>query len=130
LADGGFVKLDPPPPVEVPDAPPPGPDAVPYAPVLAQPEPKRKTLLLFRGIHPLYGAYVIEQLSLADNNELIQALESVLELPRPILRSVRVPNDLPAGPLATTRLDAELIRRGLMLAPVDEAAGEEEVEEE
>ncbi len=71
-----------------------------------------------------------EQLALADNNELIQALESVLELPRPILRSVRVPPDLPAGPLATTRLDAELIRRGLLLAPVEEAAEEEDDPEE
>jgi hypothetical protein len=53
-----------------------------------------------------------------------------LELPRPLLRSVRVPGDLPAGPLATTRLDAELIRRGLLLAPVEEGAGEEEEEQE
>ena len=130
LADGGFVTLDPPPPVEVPDAPPPAPDAQPYAPVLAKPEPKMKTLLLFRGIHPLYGAFLTEQLSLADNNELIQALDSVLELPRPLLRSVRVPGDLPPGPLATTRLDMELIQRGLLLAPAEKTGGEEEEEEE
>ena len=130
LADGGFVTLEPPPPVEIPDAPPPAPDAAPYSPVLAKPEPKMKTLLLFRGIHPLYGAYLTEQLALADNNELIQALESVLELPRPLLRSVPVPNDLPAGPVATTRLAAELIRRGLLLAPVEEAADAEDDEQE
>jgi hypothetical protein len=45
------------------------------------------------------------------------------------LRSVRVPHDLPAGPLATTSLDAELIRRGLMLAPVAEGGDEEEEDE-
>ena len=130
LADGGFVTLDPPPPVETPDAPPPPPDTPAYAPVLAKPEPKLKTLLLFRGIHPLYAAFLTEQLSLADNNELIQALESVLELPRPLLRSVRVPPDLPAGPLASTRLDAELIRRGLLIAPVENPDEQEEEEEE
>jgi superfamily II DNA/RNA helicase len=130
LADGGYVTLDPTPPIEAPDAPPPPPDSAPYVPALAKPEPKMKTLLLFRGIHPLYGAYLIEQLALADNNELIQSLESVLELPRPILRSVRVPRDLPPGPLATTRMDEELIRRGLMLAPVEKPDEEEDFEEE
>ncbi len=39
----------------------------------------------------------------------------MLELPRPLLKYVRVPFDLPPGPLASTRLDEELIRRGLML---------------
>ncbi len=130
LADGGFVKLEPPPPVEIPDAPPPPPDTPPYAPLRAVPEPSMKNLLVFRGIHPLYGAFLTEQLALADNNELIQALESVLELPRALLRTVRVPGDLPAGPLATTRLDQELIRRGLMVAPVEKGSDEEEEEED
>ena len=40
---------------------------------------------------------------IADRNERIQALESVLEMPRPLLRHVRVPcpDKLPPGPLAT-----------------------------
>jgi hypothetical protein len=43
---------------------------------------------------------------------------------------VRVPRDLPAGPLATTRLDEELIRRGLMLAPVEKTDEQDDFEEE
>src|SRR5207244_2393397 len=59
-----------------------------------------------------------------------QAFESVLEVPRPILKFLRVPwpEHLPPGPLATTRLDAELIQRGLILAKVPPTAGEEEEE--
>ena len=101
-------------------------DTIPYNPVLAKPEPKLETLLLFRSIHPLYGAYLVEHLGLADQNERLQALESALELPRAVLRHVRVPGDVGTGPLAMGRLDEELIRRGLMIAPVPEAPGEEE----
>ena len=87
------------------------------------PTPELDKLLVFRSIHPLYGAFLLEHLGIADRDERIQALESVLEMPRPLLRYVRVPwpDKLPPGPLATTRLDEELIRRGLMLAPVPPA---------
>ena len=47
-------------------------------------------------------------------------------MPRPLLKFLRVPEDVPPGPLATTRLDEELIRRGLIIAKVPEAEGEEE----
>ncbi len=40
------------------------------------------------------------------------------------------PDELPPGPLATTRLDADLIRRGLILAPVPKSEDEEEDDEE
>src|SRR5205807_3697074 len=70
----------------------------------------------------------INQLGIADRIERLQAVESVLEVPRPLLRYLRVPHDLPPGPLVTTRLDAELIRRGLIIAPVPEAADEENEE--
>jgi hypothetical protein len=87
-------------------------------------------LLVFRSIHPLYGAYLLDHLGIADRNERIQAFESVLEIPRPLLRYVRVPfpDQLPPGPLATTRLDPDLIQRGLIAAPLppDEAENEEE----
>jgi hypothetical protein len=75
-------------------------------------------LLVFRSIHPLYGAYLINQLGIASADEKLQAMESVLEVPRPLLKFLRVPPDdqLPPGPLATTRLNDELIRRGLMIA--------------
>ncbi len=90
----------------------------PYVPVLAHPTAELQKLLVFRSIHPLYGGFLLNQLGIADRDERIQALESVLEMPRPLLRRVRVPlpDDLPSGPLAQTRLDEELVRRGLMIA--------------
>jgi superfamily II DNA/RNA helicase len=101
--------------------------------VLARPTPELAKLLVFRSIHPVYGAFLINQLGIADRTERLQALESVLEVPRPLLRFLRVPRDLPPGPLAATRLDAELVRRGLMAAKLpktddedDEAEHEEE----
>jgi superfamily II DNA/RNA helicase len=137
LAAGGFVTLDPPPP------PPPAPEAdakpqtpaeapAPYSPVLATPTAKLDNLLVFRSVHPLYGAFLINQLGIADRNERLQALESVLEMPRPLLRYVRVPppDQLPPGPLATTRLDPDLIQRGLIIAPVPKAPEEEEEDDE
>ena len=47
-----------------------------------------------------------------------------------MLRYVRVPwpEDLPPGPLVTTRLDEELVRRGLMIAKPPPIEGEEEEE--
>ena len=93
--------------------------AEPYQAVLATPTPALDKLLVFRSVHPLYGAFLLDQLGIADRDERLQALESVLEMPRPLLRYVRVPrpDELPPGPLATTRLDAELIRRGLIARP-------------
>ncbi|HZT82878.1 MAG TPA: DEAD/DEAH box helicase [Gemmataceae bacterium] len=127
LAKAGFVTLDPAPPPEGQEA-----AGEPYAPVLAAPAPALDTLLVFRSIHPLYGAFLLEHLGIADADERLQALESVLEVPRPLLRYLRVPrpDQLPPGPLARTRLDEELLRRGLIAAPVIREEGEEEEEEE
>jgi len=101
-----------------------------YVPQLATPTDALARLLVFRSIHPLYAAFLLDHLGIADRNERLQALESVLEMPRPILRYVRVPYDLPAGPLATTRLDADLVQRGLMLAPKPPPAPGEEEEDD
>ncbi|HUY89340.1 MAG TPA: DEAD/DEAH box helicase [Pirellulales bacterium] len=106
-------------------APPPPPR---YSPDTATPTAELDKLLPFRSINPLYGAFLIEQIGIADRNERLQALESVLGLPRPLLKYVRVPFDLPLGPLATTRLDSELIQRGLIAAPRAPDAGEDEEE--
>jgi superfamily II DNA/RNA helicase len=134
LAVGGFVTLDPPPPPPKEEGAPPQ-ETPPYVIISATPTPLLDRLLIFRSVHPLYGAYLIEQLGIADRDERVQALESVLQVPRPLLRHLRVPrqDELPPGPLARTRLDEELIRRGLILAPVaeenedeDEEGGEEE----
>jgi hypothetical protein len=87
-------------------------------------------LLVFRSIHPLYGAYLIGQLGIADREERIQAFESVLEMPRPLLRYVRVPfDDRPPGPLEQ-RLDPDLIQRGLIAAPLPPPEDDEEEEDE
>jgi hypothetical protein len=128
LAAGGFVRLEPEPPKgegdQVAEA------LKAYSPQQATPTPELDKVLIFRSIHPLYGAYLLNQLGIADPNERIQAMESVLEMPRPLLRYVRIPDDIPPGPLAMTRLDPELVRRGLMAAPVPPGEQDEEDEEE
>lgn len=133
LAEHGYVILDPPPPPSEP-APPGGKVNLPpdYEVIRAQPTEKLDRLLVFRSIHPLFGAYLLDHLGIANREERIQAFESVLELPRPLLRYVRVPfpDRLPPGPLATTRLDPELIQRGLMAAPLPPSEEEEEEDEE
>jgi superfamily II DNA/RNA helicase len=130
LAGGGYVTLDPAPPKPPAEGAKPEPNAVPYAPVLAHATPELDKLLVFRSAHPLYGAWLLNHLGVADRDERIQALESVLEIPRPLLKFVRVPwpDKLPPGPLATARLDEELIRRGLMAAQPVRDPGEEEDE--
>jgi superfamily II DNA/RNA helicase len=87
-----------------------------YQPRFAYPTPELDNLLVFRSVNPLYGAFLVKHLGIADRDERVQALESVLEVPTSILRDVRVPRmrDLPPGPLATTRLDAMLMARGLV----------------
>jgi superfamily II DNA/RNA helicase len=130
LAAGRFVTLDPPPPSPADDKPATDAAAAPYLVVRATPTPELDKLLVFRSVHPLYGAFLINQLGIANFDERLQAIESVLEVPRPLLKYLRVPRDFPPGPLATTRLDAELIRRGLLLAPVPKGENEEEEEED
>ena len=75
-------------------------------------------LLIFRGVHPLYGLFLINQLGIADRAERLQAMESILELPGSVARFVHVPrqDELPPGPLATGRLDEQLLQLGLATA--------------
>ncbi len=101
-----------------------------YMPLTATPTPELDKLLVFRACHPLYGAFLIDLLGVANREERLQLLESVLELPRPLLKFVRVPFDLTPGPLQTGKLDPELIAKGLLVAKVPKAEGEEEEEEE
>ena len=105
-----------------------GPDE--YRPSQAHPTPELEKLLKFRGINPLYGVFLVSQLGLANREERVQALESALELPRSIGRFVRVPGheELPPGPLATGRLDEQLLRLGL--ATVDQLTASAWEEEE
>ncbi len=125
LAQHGYVTLTPEPPAA--DAPP-VPEAPRYQAQVATPTAKLDNLLVFRSIHPLYGAFLLDHLGIADRNERLQALESVLEVPRAVLRGLRVPREdkLPPGPLARTRLDEDLIRRGLMVARPEPSPEDEE----
>src|SRR4029079_3579672 len=86
-----------------------------YQAKFAYPTPDLPKLLKLRGINPLYGVYLVNQLGIASREERIQALESVLEMPGSVAKFVRVPryDEMPPGPLATTRLDIELLQMGL-----------------
>ena len=86
-----------------------------YQAEFARPTDNLQKLLIFRGVNPLYGVFLINQLGVANREERIQAMESVLELPRSVGRFVRVPNQdmLPPGPLAVTRLDVQLLQMGI-----------------
>ncbi|MGL4423573.1 MAG: DEAD/DEAH box helicase, partial [Gemmataceae bacterium] len=120
----GYVTLEPtpPPPPENPTTP-----AIEYTPTRAVPTPKLQQLLAFRAVHPLYGAFLVQQLATATLTEKLQAFESVLELPKPLLKFVRVPYSLAKGPYTTELLEPELIARGLIQAkapPPEDAEGE------
>lgn len=100
-----------------------------YTPLTATPTPDLDKLLVFRACHPLYGAYLIDLLGTANREERLQLLESVLELPRPLLKHVRVPWDMAPGPLQTEKLDPELLTKGLIKPPAPKVEGEEEEDE-
>ena len=89
-----------------------------YEPIVATPLDAVEALLKIRSVNPLYGLFLVNQLGIADPNERLQAFESVLELPNSIGPAIRVPrsDELPAGPLATQRLDNELLQLGLASA--------------
>lgn len=88
-------------------------------------------LLSFRSIDPLYGAFLTEQLVYSNFEEKVLALESVLEVPPAIVRKVRMPEDLPPGPLQINVLEPALVQMGTMLArPAGTAADEELADED
>jgi superfamily II DNA/RNA helicase len=93
----------------------PSPTPVSYQPRFAHPTDTLPKLLKLRGINPLYGIFLVNQLGIASREERIQAFESLLEMPGSVAKYVRVPKyeDMPPGPLATTRLDVELLQMGL-----------------
>lgn len=108
----GYVSLDPKPPLGEADE---STDETPYRVEVATPTDEMQKLLGLRGVNPLFGVFVINQLSIANEQERLQALESILELPLSVARFVRVPGheEMPPGPLATTRLDVKLLQLGL-----------------
>lgn len=133
LWTAGYVELEPRPPLqqETPDPPPSsGEPPPPYRPEFARPTERLRLLTHFRSVNPLYGMFLVSHLGIADEKERLQAMESVLEMPGSVARYVRVPwpEDLPPGPLATTRLDVELLRLGL--ATLEELGQKVEEEED
>jgi superfamily II DNA/RNA helicase len=149
LWTAGYVTLEPPPPrsplpadadaadrAEGSSAPPNPSNSQPdeaqaYRPRLAHPTPELERLLMFRGVNPLYGVFLVNQLGVANRDERIQAMESVLEMPRSVAYHLRVPpaDELPPGPLATTRLDVQLLQLGLADAAELGAVDDEEEED-
>lgn len=89
-----------------------------YRPLLAKPTAAMDRMFAFRSIHPLYGVFLADQFEKADRIEWMLALESVLEFPKSLVRSVRIPPPrfLPPGRLALEVLDPEIIARGILPA--------------
>ena len=123
LEKAGYVTLDPPKPAE----------EQPWEPLYAHATPALDKLLVFRSAHPLYGAFLIDQLGIANRDERLQAFESVLEMARPMMKfhALRVPYDLPPGPLESNRIRLELEQRGLLaVKPPPKPPGEEDDEDD
>ncbi|MFN9602132.1 MAG: DEAD/DEAH box helicase [Planctomycetota bacterium] len=101
-----------------------------YRPDRIVPRPRLELLSEIRSVNPIYGLFLIGHLQFANDCEKIQALESVLELPANIAKTVRVPppDQLPFGPLATEILHPKLLELGL--AGVEEITGVRDEDEE
>lgn len=137
LSKGGFVELTPEYVEPEKPADQPSTDATPastaitlkadYEPLIAKPTEKLEQLLAFRAIHPLYGVFLMDYMAVASRGERLQLMESLLELPKPLLRYVRVPwpDKMPNGPLGN-QIDPELVQRGLMAAPRDPSTDDDE----
>lgn len=99
---GGVVRAAPPQPE-------------PYDPITATPTDKLQHLMVFRAVHPLYGLFLLAHLGKADDHELVQILESLLEMPGSVAKSLRVPwpDELPPGRLALEVVDPAILTRGL-----------------
>ena len=101
-----------------------------YQPATATPTEQLERVVQLRSIHPLLGVFMADQLAIADPNERIAALESVLEVPGTVARFCRMPSidDMPPGTLATTHLDPKLLQLGLATAEELGAKSDEEEE--
>ena len=135
LWTAGYVTLDPKPPLTSDDGDDP-PDvneeaSQGYRARLAEPTDQLESLLLLRGVNPLYGMFVAHQLGIADECERLQAFESILGMPGSVARHVRVPgpDEMPPGPLAINRLDVKLLQLGLA-TPEELNAGDSDEEED
>lgn len=102
-----------------------------YRPETATPTERLDRLVQLRSVNPLFGVYLADQLAIADPEERIAALESVLEVPGTVARLTRMPSleEMPPGTLARTRLDPQLLQLGLA-TPEELGAGGNDEEEE
>ena len=73
----------------------------------------------FRSVDPLYGAFLTRQLTQSSFEEKLLALESVLDVPPVILKHVRIPDDLPPGPLQTNVLEPLMLQMGVTAAQIE-----------
>lgn len=89
-----------------------------YEPIRAVPTDRLKQLMVFRAVHPLYGLFLLDYFAKADDAEIIQILESLLEMPGSVAKAVRVPppHEMPPGKLATEVVDPALLTRGIATA--------------
>jgi len=123
LHEAGYAKLEPTPVKSEEGKYPPD-----YRAEKAHRTPALPRLLGFRSVHPLYGVFLVDVLGRANWEERVQAFESVLEMPRPLLKFVR-PKGVSPGPLETEAVRPLLEQRGLLMAtPEPLAEGEEEDE--
>ncbi|MEZ6135366.1 MAG: DEAD/DEAH box helicase [Pirellulaceae bacterium] len=101
-----------------------------YRPVSAHATERLELLVRLRSINPLYGVFLAGHLAIADDTERLLALESALDMAGTVARHVRVPklDELPAGPLATERLDSRLLELGL--ATQEELVGKQRDEDD
>lgn len=89
-----------------------------YRAIKAYPTERLNDFFNFRSVNPVYAMFLLDLFGKAEPIERLQALESVLELPKSLLKFVRVPHPdrLPPGSLARDFLDDELVARGVISA--------------
>ncbi|MFN5710238.1 MAG: DEAD/DEAH box helicase [Planctomycetota bacterium] len=94
-----------------------------YEALRAEPTERLQQLLYLKGVHPLFAMFLMNHLAIADQNERLQAFECLLEISPSLGGEIEVPrhDELPPGPLATERLDPQLLSLGL--ATSDELNG-------
>jgi superfamily II DNA/RNA helicase len=86
-----------------------------YSPERAYATEKLGDLLTFKSINPLYGMFLLEVLPHVTPAERLQALESVLEFPGSLVKTLRIPRAdmLPPGAFTRDFLNRELLQRGM-----------------
>ncbi len=101
-----------------------------YRPVTATPRNRLERIVQLKSVNPLFGVFVADHLAMADDEERIAVIESVLDVPGTVARFTRMPKieDMPPGTLATTYLDPLLLQRGL--ASPEELGGAVDEEQE